>query len=197
MAKKYVTEGGAQDIETTLRSAVEMLNAEPDIKKGGLYHTLEGAMQERFVKLGIMNVPEFVLLMQELGLLRHRGGGRMVVWQVICRTFFDEVVSPPWLSRAQACVAKRVEMNETLRDLRALRERVTELETTSKDVDVVGTQSLDEIADMVVRIESLETTLRVRDERIAELERELDKRSNVNHDAALAAAIKRARERTL
>jgi len=43
----------------------------------------------------------------------------------------------------------------------------------------------------------LETTLHVRDERIAELERELDKRSNVNHDAALAAAIKRARERTL
>lgn len=191
---KYVTEGGDQDIETTLRSAVAMLNAERDIKKGGMYHTLEGAMQERFVKLGIMNVPEFVLLMQELGLLRHRGGGRMVVWQVICLTFFDEVVSPPWLLRAQACLAKRIEQNESIR---ALRERVTELEMTGKGADVVGAQSLDEIAEMVVRIESLETTLHVRDERIAELERELDKRSNVNHDAALAAAIKRARERTL
>ena len=195
MAKKYVTEGGAQDIETTLRSAVEMLNAEPDIKKGGLYHTLEGAMQERFVKLGIMNVPEFVLLMQELGLLRHRGGGRMVVWQVICLTFFDEVVSPPWLSRAQACVAKRVEMNETLRDLRALRERVTELETTSKDVDVVGTQSLDEIANMVVKIEQLEVTNSKQAERITTLEAEIAKQKSVDYDGALAEAIKRARER--
>lgn len=195
MAKKYVTEGGAQDIETTLRSAVEMLNAEPDIKKGGLYHTLEGAMQERFVKLGIMNVPEFVLLMQELGLLRHRGGGRMVVWQVICLTFFDEVVSPPWLSRAQACVAKRVEMNEALRDLRALRERVTELETTSKDVDVVGTQSLDEIANMVVKIEQLEVTNSKQAERITTLEAEIAKQKSVDYDGALAEAIKRARER--
>ncbi len=189
---KYVTEGGDQDIETTLRSAVAMLNAERDIKKGGLYHTLEGAMQERFVKLGIMNVPEFVLLMQELGLLRHRGGGRMVIWQVICLTFFDEVVSPPWLLRAQACLAKRIEQNESIR---ALRERVTELETTSKDVDVVGTQSLDEIADMVVKIEQLETKNSKQAERITTLEAEIAKQKSVDYDGALAEAIKRARER--
>ncbi len=195
MAKKYLLEGGeGSDLVTTLRTVVTMLNAEPDIQKGGLYHTLPGAMQDRVVKAGIMNIPEFVLLMQEIGLLRHRGGGRVIIWQVVCVTFFDEIISPPWLERAQACLAKRV---ESLTEARMLRERISELQAqTHGPVQSAGClKSIDEIAEMVVAIETLKETVASRDVQIASLQADLAKCASVDHDAALAAAIKRARSR--
>lgn len=194
MAKKYLPEGSSdQAIATTLKNAVVMLNREPDIQKGGLYHTLTGAMQERFAKLGIINVPEFVLLMQELGLLRHRGGGKTVTWQVICVTFFEEIISPPWLERAQACLVSRAEMNKSIR---VLRDQVVNLETKHKNTPVGGGKSFEEIAEMVVTIERLEADLCLRNERVSQLEKELAQQEVVDYDAILAAAIKRVRERT-
>lgn len=194
MPKKHFPEGstGSTDLIALLRGVVEKLNHQPDVVKGGLYHTLSGAMQDRITTFGVVNVSGFVLLMQELGLLRHRGAAKAVVWQVICLTFFDEVVSQAWLDRAQARLVKHVEMTETLR---VLRERVAELEKKDVPTKAVGVKSVDEIAEMVVAIERLQEKNVEQGRRIVELEAVIASHENVDHDAALAAAIKRARER--
>lgn len=192
MGKKYFPNSEG-DLTSLLRSAVKSLNEQPDIERGGLYHTLKGSMNNRVMAArSIINVPHFILLMQELGLLRRWGGGTTTVWQVICLTFFDEVVTPVWLERAQANLDKHV---ETMESLRLLRERVTKLEGQGS-VAPVGSRSLDEIATMVIELEKLREAVGSRDQEIVSLRRELEEQSKVNPDAALAAAIRRARERT-
>ena len=195
MSKKYLTEGYASSgLITLLRDVVEKLNKQIDIKKGGLYHTLTGAMQDRVMGMGIINIPEFVLLMQELGLMRHRGGGKNVVWQVVCSTFFDEIVTDVWIVRAQLCLAKRTEANDIIR---ALREQVKELEAKSATTVSSRSKSIDEIADMVVTIEKLQESLESERVKVVELESKLDTQLSIDYDAVLAAAIKRARERAV
>ena len=86
---------------------------------------------------------------------------------------------------------------ESLAEARLLRERITELQAQAHG-SVQGTgclKSIDEIAEMVVAIETLKETIASRDVQVASLQAELTKCSSVDHDAALAAAIKRARSR--
>ena len=193
MSKKYLPEGySSKGLLALLRDVIEKLNKQSDIKRGGLYHTLSGAMQDRITGMGVINIPEFVLLMQELGLMRHRGGGKNVVWQVVCSTFFDEIVTDVWIVRAQLCLAKRTEVNETIR---ALREQVKELEAKSAAPFPGSLKSIDEIADMVVTIEKLQESLESERVKVVELESKLDTQLSIDYDAVLAAAIKRARER--
>lgn len=193
MAKKFLP-NETTDLVSVLRSVVVGLNKQPDVGRGGLYHTLPGAMNDRVSAMGVVNVAHFILLMQELGLLRKWGGGSAVVWQVVCITFFDEIVTPMWLERAQACLAKHIETTDTLR---SLREQVAaaEDERTARDENPVGAKSIEEIADMVVTIERLEAALAERDTEVATLKQKLEERPKFDADAALAAAIKRARER--
>ena len=78
-----------------------------------------------------------------------------------------------------------------------LRERISELQAETQG-SVQGTgclKSIDEIAEMVVAIETLSETVTSRDVQVASLQAELAKCASVDHDAALAAAIKRARSR--
>lgn len=210
MAKKIlVTDVFLSSTKDTMRGLVEALNLLPDIKKGGLYHTLLIAMQTYLETLGIISIPKMMLLMQEVGALRRpcvtEGSG--TVWEVICITFFDDVVTLPWLKKA--CI--NLEKHEgRLRELQLLHEQVIKLNTrwaeankssvgaeTSTASSMEGSEAkvLDQIAEMVVKIEELEAELQSRDARIIELTSELAKLQAVDPSAALAAAIVRARER--
>lgn len=189
MAKKFMSSGEA-DLVTVLRKVVTVLNEQADIVRGGLFHTLPGAMNDRVEQMGVLNVPHIILLMQELGLLRRWGGGGATVWQVLCITFFEEVMVGAWVERAEMCLQKHIETTDSLRILKA---RVATLEASP--APAVGTQSIDEIATMVVQLEGLQRDLAARDEQIANLERVLTERPVFDPDAALAAAIKRVRER--
>lgn len=194
MKRKFLSEGVELELVTLLRLVVGKLNLLPELVRGGLFHTLSKvSMNERLIALGFTNVPHLLLLMQEIGLLRKWGGGGNTVWQVVCVTFFDEVVTPMWLERAQARLEKHVESTESLR---VLREQVEALDTAKAAAPVVGLKSLDEIAIMVVELERLQKTVVEQTARIASLESELAARTSIDPDAALAAAIKRARERT-
>lgn len=184
---KYVS--AEQNLLSTLKGVVERLNAEPGIVKGGLFHSLPGAMNERVAFTGILNIPEFILLMQELGLIRHRGGGRAVTWEVICVTFVEEVATTPWLERAQASLARR---KETIESLRIARVRIAELEARGESSGA-GSKALEEIAGMALDLENARAALAKKDDEIAALERKLAEQVSIDPDAALAAAIKRLR----
>lgn len=189
MAKKakFASEGSLVEI---LRKAVALLNQQADIVRGVLYHTLPGSMNDRVATMGVVNVAHFVLLLQELGLLRKWGGGTVVVWQVVEMKFFDEVVAPEWLERAQVCLQKHMDTTE---DLRLLKARISALEGASNPGTSVGEKSLIEIGALVVELEGLRTQLATSECRVAELERALAERPAFDADAALALAIKRAR----
>ncbi len=193
MVKRTITSKESSEVLSTLRRIVTTLNEAKDLVKGGLYHSIPGAMQSRFEEMNLVSIPWLMLLAQELGVLRYFGGSKPGVWQVICITFFDEVVSPPWLERAYVCAEKH---KDDVRKLLVLRERVIELEAkTTSTGGPVGGQSLEEIASMVVTIEQLEAANSKLAERVATLEAELAKQKSVDYDGALAEAIKRARER--
>jgi hypothetical protein len=197
MAKKTISTEESSELLANLRRIVAILNETKDLVKGGMYHTISGAMQSRLEEMGLVSIPWLMLLAQEIGILRYFGGSKPGVWQVICITFFDEIVTPPWLERAYLRVEKH---KEETRTLHALREQVTLLEArgaSSSDSVPTGGKSLDEIASMVVKIEQLEAGSVSKDERIASLEQELAKQKSVDYDSALAEAIKRARGRQL
>jgi hypothetical protein len=191
MKRKFQSEGAVSELPTLLRQIVEKLNAAPELERGGLYHTLRVPMNERLTALGYTNVPHLLLLMQEIGLLRKWGGGAVTVWQVVCFTFFDEVVTPAWLDRAHACLEKHV---ETTRLLSTRKGQTTERE--AQGANPVGVKSIEEIAEMVVTIERLETTVEALNAEVDTLKHTLAERPTFDPDAALADAIKRARERT-
>lgn len=189
--KKFIQNGKEIEIVDLLKSVTTLLNKAEGLIKGGVYHTLPGAMHNRISAMGVINVPYLVLLMQEVGLLRKWGGGGATVWQVLCVTFFDEMVTPQWLERSLASLDKHT---ETTAELRTLREQVTTGQVREHvETSPVGQKSIEEIAEMVVTIERLEASLAARDEQIARLERTLAERPAFDADAALAAAIKRAR----
>ncbi len=191
VAKKFLP-SEETNLATLLRHVVELLNKQVDIVRGGLYHTLPGSMNDRVSVMGAVNVAHFILLMQEIGLLRKWGGGGTTVWQVICITFFDEVMHAEWFERSQLRLQKHIETTDSLRTLRL---RVTELETRGDSPASVGMKSLEEIATMVVELETFQKKAKEQAARIADLERELAQRASIDSDAMLAAAIKRARER--
>jgi hypothetical protein len=188
MKRKFLLNGLEVDLLALLRQVVEKLNVAPSVERGGLYHTLRVPLSEYVATLGYTNVPHLLLLMQEIGLLRKWGGGGATVWQVLCITFFDEVVKPVWLERACACLDKRIEMQDEIRVLRAHA-------TGDTPSSPVGTKSLEEIATIVVELEELRRVTTGQKTEIAELRCKLEEQSKVDPDAALAAAIRRARER--
>lgn len=192
MAKKTISVSESVELLDTLRRIVTTLNESKDLVKGGMYHTIPGAMQNRLEEMSLVSIPWLMLLAQELGVLRYFGGGKSSVWQVICVTFFDEVVSPPWLERAYLRVEKH---KEDTRSLHGLRERVTALEAPIRSAEVTpGQKSLDEIAEMVVRIEELEAEVGKLELLSNSLKQEIASRPIVDLDAALASAIKKVRE---
>ena len=195
MAKKFSADGAT--LTELLRKVVVYLNQEIDLVRGHIFHSLLGAMNERVNSLNLINVPELLMLMQELGLLRHRGGGKLHVWQVVDISFFDEIAEGQWLEKAQLCLVK---YKEGLDELRALRVRVAQLESLSSAgsmktmvAHAVGEKTMEEIAELVVESERLKAALIVSNAQVDDLRRELSERPTFDADAALAAAIKRAR----
>jgi len=189
MAKKakFSNDGSLVEI---LRKVVGLLNKQTDIVRGSVFHTLSGSMNDRIAQMGVVNVAHFVLLMQELGLLRKWGGGAATVWQVIEAKLFDEVVAPEWLERAQVCLQKHMDATEELRLLKA---HISALKGASSPGTPVGEKSLIEIGALVVEVEGLRAQLATSERRAAELERVLAEQPTFDADAALALAIKRAR----
>lgn len=190
MGRKFFLNGETVELLDLLRTLTNNLNQIADLMKGCLYHTLRGAMHERITAMGVVNVPHLVLLMQELGLLRKWGGGGATVWQVLDITFFESVMVPEWLERAQVCLQRHIDSTE---QLRLLQQRVSELEVGSLEAQPVGEQTLAEIAAMTVELQETRAALAACQERIRILETELAQKPAFDADVALAAAIRRVR----
>lgn len=198
MKKKTITQDDVSGFQASLRKVVTALNKAEDIVKGGMYHTIPGAMQDRLEAMGLVSIPWLMLFMQELGILRYWGGGKSGVWQVICITYFEDITPAAWVERAHSKVEKHCDES---RNLLTLRQRVAQLEAASNSAlpaeAVVGSKSLDEIAEMVVRIEELEAEVAKLEQQTSSLKQELAAKPKIDPDTALAAAIRKVRERQL
>jgi hypothetical protein len=117
-----------------VRQVFDFLHAQPDIVKGSLWHTLSGSLRERLGE-SVTNQPYISGLMQQLGLLRHWGRNVTTTWQVLDPTFFEEVVTDHWFSRAVVNLAKADQMVE---EVRLLKERKEELEQELEEAKVAS-----------------------------------------------------------
>ncbi|NTW13707.1 MAG: hypothetical protein HGA31_01615 [Candidatus Moranbacteria bacterium] len=88
---------GKPDLTGAMRHAVEKLNRETDLGDGTVYHTLHGSMTERLKIFGFLgtHLPTFLLLTQEIGVLRLLREGKKTIWQVCSIDLFDGFLSPP------------------------------------------------------------------------------------------------------
>jgi hypothetical protein len=78
-------------------------------------------MQSRLKQHGVppTYLADFLLLMQELGLARRRGGSRKTIWEVSCTTYFDSFVTDEWLEIALQRLQQRHSKSTANRKMRA------------------------------------------------------------------------------
>ncbi|MBM3271909.1 hypothetical protein FJY94_01325 [Candidatus Kaiserbacteria bacterium] len=188
---------GESDTIGTIRYVTDFLCKQKSIERGGLYHTLPGSMKDRLGPLHIKSMPELLLLMQELCLLRHRGGHNTTVWQVACTTYFEEFVSEEWVARARHNLQKRREM---LAELDWFKKQSREPVPGSRDApdntidEQADPQLIEQMAEMVAEVERLRGECASKDGRIGTLEAELAERPKDNPRAVAAALVERFRQ---
>lgn len=188
---------GAIDLMGAMCYVTEHLNMETDIKKGGLYHELPGGMQARLKKFGIPEryIADFLLLLQEVGIVRRHGGGHHVHWEVSCMTYFEAFATVAVVKRSLECLTERHAKNEELRRLKARLERFEKTPPThSPAVSTVIAEDPDYIthmAEMVAEVEKLHLKDVEKTARITTLEAELASRPKVDAKASMDALVER------
>lgn len=184
---------GRPDLTGALRHVLTKLNEEDGIQKGALYHVLNGGLQSRVQSFGIPNtyLVDFVLLMQDLGLARHRGAHTVTVWEVVDVKFFDEFVTKEWLRRALDNLQKRHEKNAV--HVR-LRQRVERLESEGAQRPSVPSTHIEQMAEMVAEVERLSELNNAKNAEITSLKAELASRPKDDPEAVVEALVSRFRK---
>lgn len=141
---------GAADLPGALRYAVAKLKEAPDTVAGVIFNSLKGSLTDRLKSVGISvtHVADLILLMQELGIARHRGGGRNVEWQVVDISCFEEFVTKEWLECAVQALSARHASTASVRDMKKQLK-------AGNDTAQPATLTLEELAEMVAEIEQL------------------------------------------
>lgn len=193
VAKAINPATGEPDLKGALRYVITKLNEEKDIKRGGLYHVLNGAMRQRLecLKIPAAYIADFALMMQEVGLSRHYGGGTNTIWEVIDIRLFDEVVIDEWLEKAYSNLCQR---HATMTSCRKLREKMDGLEKSGPPANSdILPEHIEQMAEMVAEVERLGNLIEQKKDRIVELEKELANRPKNDASAVAAELVNRFR----
>lgn len=184
---------GEVDSIGNLRFLVHELNHQLDVERGRIYHALPGSMTDRLKPYKIKGLGEVMLLMQELGLLRLRGAHKTTVWFVIDIKYFDDLVSDEWLDRACLNLLKHTERINKLRRLERQLLKLLRDNSVSESSQPNETH-IEAMAEMVARIEDLQSELAAKELRLAALESELAEKSGNDADAVATALIEKFRK---
>lgn len=186
VAEAINPETGQPDLIGALRHVITTLNQSEDVERKSLYHILSGSMRARLEVIGIPDtyIADFSLVMQELGLARHRGG-KWIVWEIVDITFFDEIVTQVWVDKAIHTIAQR---HDSSKELRVLREKVEQAEKPDLSHAGDSPEFIEPMAEMVAEVERLNSVVTEQGETIVRLETELSNRPD-NSPAAVAAAL--------
>lgn len=184
-------ETGAINTIDTLKFIVTMLNTEEDIIQRRLYHELPGSMSDRLRRYNLNYVPQIMLLMQELGLLRRRGSQKTTTWFIVDGEYIDEFVSEEWCERARLNVFKHSEMMSELRDLRKRVGKCTSelLSVTDTNNDEQIVEMNNNLAEVIAEVERLKAEISMKDSRILELEAELSMAHSRSDPKAVAEEL--------
>ncbi len=184
-----------------IRRVVRHLNSQPDLEKGGLFHTFRGSLDVRLRSLEIRNRPYLSTLLQELGVARFWGKNSTVVWQVVCASFLDEILDDVWFARGVAATDKHDSLVISHRQMGDRVEKLKkQLEETPRSVTSEQVTSPDDalmaqVAGLMQDVEDLRGEIKKRDEVLVDVNRRLaEKRTVTPADVAeyLAAFRKKA-----
>lgn len=138
------------DLISSLKHVMLCLHDEDDLKRGKVFHTLEGSMTKRIQRFEIHNSfrVDLLLVLQELSLLKTHGRGRSSVWKVADIAGFEEVTSEREL---EAAIQKVEEQHRRTTEIRTLREKLSN-DSPSQNNDV-DPELLTEIAGLAADLE--------------------------------------------
>lgn len=168
-------ETGEPNLEGALRYVMAKLNEEKDIQRNVLFHTLPGAMQERLKGYGIPDryLADFLLCMQNIGLVYKFGGGRTVRWDVADLNFFNEFVTCDRVKSALSRLSKRHDEHEKLRRLEKKVEKSNEsAQQVGSDKDV-RMEMNEHLAQVIATTEHQQSELAEKDAEISQLKKQL------------------------
>jgi hypothetical protein len=119
---------GNGSFQDALVHLVHQLNEHPELEKGAMYHTISIGLQHYALRLGIPDsvVADFLLVAQELGVLRASGRGVGSKWEVCDKDYTVYFLTESGLERAVTNVMERHRRTAEIRVLTKNLERMKE-----------------------------------------------------------------------